>query len=477
MLLHIVRKELLDQLLSLRFAIACVVCSATLMVSAVVHGRNYTEATDTYHVNKVMHRNDITKRTRVFDLWQGVTVDRPLNVMNVLVRGMNGTLTESVTVQVGKRLDFPENYEKNPLLPLFPTVDFVFVVGIVLSLLAVTFSYDSISGEKESGVLRVMMSYSVPRDLVLAGKWIGGYLALVIPFFLAFLVALVVLALFPDVVIGPEDMLATTGLLAASLLYLAVIYSLGLMVSARTDLASTSISVLLLIWVVLILAVPNMAPYAAARVRPVPSRESVDREKMEIQRERSRQYQAKVEEEAQRTGKTQMAVYQDTLFQARMKDFTEESQKRRQRLEDDYTARVQARASWSRLLARLSPLSSFNLASINLAAAGVEQERLFVEALRTYSTTWEEYSKEKRVAFDEYMKKQRENSTDGRIIFDRNSMAQFNNLDLSDYPHFEFSYRPFLDRLADVYVDFLLLGIWAVVLFLLAYLSFLRYEV
>mgnify|MGYP002640952988 CR=1 FL=1 len=375
MLLHIIRKELLDQLLSLRFAIACVVCTATLLVSGVVHGRNYAEATDTYQVNSVLHRNDVTRRTQVFDLWQGVTVDRPLNVMNVLVRGMNGTLTESIKVQMGNRLDFPENYEKNPLLPLFPTVDFVFVVGIVLSLLAVTFSYDSISGEKESGVLRVMLSYSVPRDLVLAGKWIGGYLALVIPFFLAFLVTLVVLLLFPEVVIGPQDMLATAGLLLACLLYLATIYSLGLVVSTRTDLASTSISVLLLIWVVLILVVPNMAPYVAARVVTVPSRESIDRAKMEITRERSRHYQTKVEEEVARSGRTLMAVYQDTLFQASMKTWVEESEALAQRLEEDYTARVQARADWSQTVARLSPLSSFNLAAINLAAAGVEQER------------------------------------------------------------------------------------------------------
>ena len=130
MLLHIVHKELLDQLLSLRFAVACVVCAVTLMVSALVLARNYGEAMASYNVNQVMHRNEVTQRTRVFDLWQGVVVDRPLNVMNVLVRGMNSSLTESIKVQAGNRLDFPETYHKNPLIPLFPTVDFVFVVGI-----------------------------------------------------------------------------------------------------------------------------------------------------------------------------------------------------------------------------------------------------------------------------------------------------------------------------------------------------------
>ncbi len=172
-----------------------------------------------------------------------------------------------------------------------------------------------------------------------------------------------------------------------------------------------------------------------------------------------------------------MAVYQDTLFQASMKTWVEESEALAQRLEDDYTARVQARADWSQTVARLSPLSSFNLAAINLAAAGVEQERLFVESLKSYSTTWQEFSNEKRAAFDEYMKKQRENSTDGRIMFSPGNMEQFNNLDLSDYPRFDFSYMPVLERLDDVYIDLLLLGVWTMMLFLLAYLSFLRCEV
>ena len=44
MLFHIVRKELLDQLLSLRFAIACVVCLVVFVLSSLVLARDYREA-------------------------------------------------------------------------------------------------------------------------------------------------------------------------------------------------------------------------------------------------------------------------------------------------------------------------------------------------------------------------------------------------------------------------------------------------
>jgi ABC-type transport system involved in multi-copper enzyme maturation permease subunit len=49
------------------------------------------------------------------------------------------------------------------------------------------FVFDAICGEKERGTLKVLLSNSVPRDLVLLGKWIGGYISLAIPFLIALL--------------------------------------------------------------------------------------------------------------------------------------------------------------------------------------------------------------------------------------------------------------------------------------------------
>ncbi|HIG16220.1 MAG TPA: hypothetical protein EYQ31_02385 [Candidatus Handelsmanbacteria bacterium] len=50
-------------------------------------------------------------------------------------------------------------------------------------------------------------------------------------------------------------------------------------------------------------------------------------------------------------------------------------------------------------------------------------------------------------------------------------------LDLSDAPRFSFSFSPIGDRLTEVYGDLLLLALWNVAFFMLAYLSFLRYPI
>ena len=476
MLFHIVRKELLDQLLSLRFAIACVVCVVVFVLSSLVLARDYREAMSTYNMNQVIHRNELLARTEVWSLFQGIKVNRPLNTMNVLVRGIAGDLTESIQVQQGNRLDFPETYEQNPVLPLFPSVDFVFIVGIIMSLLALAFAYDGVSGERESGVLKLMLSYSAPRDLVLLGKWLGGYLALIAPFTAAFLIAILIAALFPEVQPTLDNSLAIVGLLILALLYLAAIYSLGVLVSCRTSLPSTSITVLLLLWVAFILAAPNMAPYITSQVFPVPSRESIDREKMEMQRELQRDFEALTEKWKEEKGLGEDDNWwQDKELRSRAEEHWNGIQEELQKVEDDYLVRIQSQTRLSGIVARISPLTSFNLAAYDMAAAGIAQETAFVEGLKAYSQTWEEYSEEKQRAWREFMEKRA--SEGGGMMMNSEDMEQFRNTDLSDYPRFSFEHMPFADRLSLIYLDIGLLAVWNILFFMAAYLSFLRYDV
>ena len=476
MLLHIVRKELLDQLLSLRFAIACGVCLIVFLLSAVVLTRDYREGLSTYNMNRVMHRNELQQRTEMWSLNEGVTVDRPLNLMNTLVRGLSKELTESVKVQPGNRLDFPEGWQQNPVLPLFPPVDFVFIVGIILSLLALAFAYDAVSGEAETGVLKLLMSYSAPRDLVLLGKWLGGYLALMAPFTVSFVLALLLILLFPDVEPDGESALALLALYGLALLYLGAIYSLGLLVSCRTRLASTSITVLLLLWVSLILAVPNMAPYAVSHIVPIPSAEEVAREKQALQQEMQRKTMAIIQQEQERLGRQN--VWADEGVQEKMRAAAEESQAEMQKIEDSFQTQLAGQTRLSGILARLSPLTSFNLAAFDLAAAGIAQEEEWVSSLEAFGDTWQEYSNGKQSAWREFLERQMAASADGSVMITSEDMEEFNKgLDLSDAPRFHFTHMSVSDRLAGVYVDLMLLALWNVALFMLAYLSFLRYDI
>ena len=277
MLLQLIQKELLEQLLSLRFALACVICLVITLSSALVLTKDYKEALADYNTNVVMHKKEVADDG---DFWgRGLVIDRSPNPLQIFVRGIERELIISARVTSQQEPEFESDADGNPVTDLFPPIDMMFFIGIVMSLLAIAFSYDSISGEKESGTLKLLMSYPVPRDQVLMAKWIGGFMALAAPFVLAMLCSLIVVILFPTVELRSDDWLAIGGLVGVGLIYLAAIYSLGVFVSARTQLASTSITVLLMIWVLMVLIVPNVSPYVAAQLAPVAAFTEVDRDK------------------------------------------------------------------------------------------------------------------------------------------------------------------------------------------------------
>ena len=44
-----------------------------------------------------------------------------------------------------------------------------------MSLMAILFSYDAVSGERERGTLRLLLTNSLSRPALIAAKWLGGY--------------------------------------------------------------------------------------------------------------------------------------------------------------------------------------------------------------------------------------------------------------------------------------------------------------
>ena len=64
---------------------------------------------------------------------------------------------------------------------------------------------------------------------------------------------------------------ALVGMLAVACLYMSAFYTLSLMVSVYTHRAATSLVVSFLVWVLLVLAIPNTAPIVARSLVSVPS--------------------------------------------------------------------------------------------------------------------------------------------------------------------------------------------------------------
>ena len=452
MFLLLIRKELYEHLLSLRFAMACAICLAVMLSSTFMLAKDFEEALADYHTSVVLHSGEIDQQDLV---WTGIRIDKPLNPLQIFVRGVEEDFSATAKVTAYSEPQFEVDYEVNPVISLYPTIDLLYFVGVVMSLLAIAFSYDAVSGEKELGTLRLLMSYSVPRDTVVLAKWIGGYLALIAPLLLSFLSGLVVILLFPTIELTAAHGTALALIMVGSLLYVAAIHSLGIFVSARTHLSSTSITVLLTVWVLLVFIVPNVAPYVAAQVHWVRDFVLVEKEKrgMDIAQEEGfdrdwAQWMAKNPDSPQniRSANYQKIRRVQYLRGSRLDDKTN----------GDFLKEIDVQIRFAQHLSRLSVLSSFAYLTSDLAGVGISDRNRFMELLPAYRRSITKFG------------------LDGRIQALENDA--WDRYTAEGYPRFIYSEARIADRLERVFPDLLLLVVWNVVFFMAAYLSFLRYD-
>ena len=155
----------------------------------------------------------------------------------------------------------------------------MFVISTVFSLLALLFTFDAVAGEREAGTLRITLANALPRDIFLWSKLIGGYLVFILPFLISLIIGLLVLVS-QDFPLGESDIfLRILCLIFVSLLYIAVFFALGAVISIYFDSSKTALIVAFTVWVFAVLILPRVGFLAAQIVAPTSTAESVYREK------------------------------------------------------------------------------------------------------------------------------------------------------------------------------------------------------
>lgn len=164
-----------------------------------------------------------------------------------------------------------ENFLSNPVPALLPRFDLVTIVTIIMSLMAIIFSFGSLCGERETGLLRLLISTGGSRASILAGKYAGSLISLLVPATIGMLAGFSYLAVTAPIQIGWSDLAVFGALLAISWLFLSGFVALGFFVSGWARTSGQSILVSLILWALLVLVIPNVSPFLAARIIPVPS--------------------------------------------------------------------------------------------------------------------------------------------------------------------------------------------------------------
>ena len=144
----------------------------------------------------------------------------------------------------------------NFLLRQFGDLDWVFIISLPLSFLALFLTYDSICGEREAGTLRLILSRPIPRSKILLGKYTGAMITIGMPLFVGLFVNLIIVSSSGVIELHANDWLKMSVIILLSLLYLSIFVLLGIFISARSVYPTNSMVVLLLLWVGLVILLP-----------------------------------------------------------------------------------------------------------------------------------------------------------------------------------------------------------------------------
>jgi ABC-type transport system involved in multi-copper enzyme maturation permease subunit len=357
MLTAIAKKEIAANLISYKFFIVILLTTLLLFTSFFVLYKDYKGRQADYELVRAKPGEPIA-----------VLAPNPLSIF---AKGLDEAMARSfeispigIDVRTGQK-------SGNAVFAFFPAPDFVYVVKVVLSLVALLFGFDQVSRERENGVLRLMLSNSVSRATVLAGKWLGNFLSLAVPFVLVTLIGFALMNLDPGIRFGSSGTGRFLLLVAIALIYIGLFLSLGILVSALTRRSASTLVILLLIWTLLIFVLPNLGTLVARQIIDVPSVKALSEKRTQIW---TREILLQIGE--------QRAV-NDRGDGAIRKRHLEAINTQLNALEADYRIKFDRLVRLAKTINRLSPAAGFVYAATELAGTGIDEEsRLKSEVIR-----------------------------------------------------------------------------------------------
>jgi len=268
MIWKIAKKEFLLNLMTFKFAVGAIACVALTAVFMPVLAADYQNRLETYNMNVAGNEAEL----REAKVYRNIrhTIYRPPAVLSAFSAGLEKQMAGSAKIELDKVPELSVTQRKgNPYLPILAVFDESLIFKIVISVLALLVAYDVISGERERGTLKLMLSGEIARYQVLVGKLLAGLVTLSVPVAITFVIGLVILMSFPMVALSSSDGVRIGLMFVASMAFTSVMYLLGLLLSCLAKRSAISMVLGLFLWIIFAIVIPNASVHLATEIRPL----------------------------------------------------------------------------------------------------------------------------------------------------------------------------------------------------------------
>lgn len=378
-------KEIRENLLSVRFVVGLLFVLITYCGAALIFCKKFQSDLDEYHRSQRAYEAALQSAGRGLNqlFHESVPLTKEPRITSIFASGNEARYPNSVWVSaVWPMRGFfagmnPNTRSNNYKLENYTDFDWAFVVGAILSFLAIVLSFDAVSRDREAGTLKLQLSNSLSRGKILTSKYLAIMLLLCIPITIGLILNLIIaelllgqniLLLFPlqCVVVG-----------ALSLVYLSIFVWLGLLLSVLASKSAMSLAFLLLFWTFFVVLAPYVGGMIANWLHPVISQEAHEK-----------QFKAALDERLQRAPKEYAELFDGIQSDAGWKVvdawFRETDLTIERFSSNRFNELLHQAIVAERLNSLISPFASFRHAVEWISNTGLQYHRVFYLSAQRY---------------------------------------------------------------------------------------------
>ena len=272
----IAKKDFLLNLISARFIIGFLLCLVIIPFTVIVSVDNYLSQVQVYKIEQERAEKEY-KEVRVWSYLRPTVVNKP-SVLSIFSTGISGNIGNKSKILLNEYPLFPSGQvvsRDNPLLNSFFSIDFSKVVAILISLIALVFSYDAITREREDGTMKLSLTGKISRITFLFGKLTGLLITLLPILLFCYVLACLIMLVNPEISVSASDWGGILLLFLTSIIYMLVFTLIGMLISALVTRSSSSIILSLLCWIWFLFLLPNISTYLSQSFVKIPLYDNV----------------------------------------------------------------------------------------------------------------------------------------------------------------------------------------------------------
>lgn len=463
---HIFRRELLEQLTSFKFTAGLLLVVVLFAVNGAVFSLRYRNEVTEYRQFQRRWEREFAERKTLDDFPQQDfdVLKAPLKTAFLASGGQDRLPNDyHFILRIwGPMISVSRAFSRNAFVESFQALDWAFLAGTGLSLLALVFVYDSISGEKARGTLKLIQTYNVSRSAVLFGKLLANLAALTLMLLVGMLVSLLLLLLVGRIDLGTTALARLGFFTALAGVYITLFLCIGLFLSALTHRPISSMVLAAFIWVVSIVVIPGVGTLIIQQVRRLPTQNEVGERSSRAWEIISQEYQGNSSNWRGRDGGRS-----DNYAWERVSIVAQNKRRHMQEeIWEDYLRQKFAQARLVREISSISPAALFAFGAEAVNGTGVLRDELLVEQGHQYRGVLEGWFRQRDFADPESVH-----------LFFQPGYLSLKPLDIAGVPRYEFREASVAAGLRDALWKIIIMLVETVAMLFAAVLAFQHYDV